>query len=83
MFLTATLTKSINEGAFVSVTHIYQGQGVLLHLLPFPNSEVRIIGQSGSSRQAIVKISTLFEIKYSEKLHPTRGTTFRIVIPGL
>lgn len=69
MLLTAASTKSINGGAFVSVTHIYQGQRVLLHPLPHPISEARIIGQSGSSRQVIVKISPIFEVKYSEKLH--------------
>ena len=52
----------------MSVTHMYQGRRVLLHSLPHPISEVRIIRQSGSSRQAIVKISPLFELKYSEKL---------------
>lgn len=70
MLLTAALAKSNNEGAFVSVTHMYQGRRVLLHSLPHPISEVSIIRQSGSSRQAILKISPLFEVKYVEKLHP-------------
>lgn len=56
----------------MSVTHMYQGRRVLLHPLPHPISEVRIIGQSGSSRQAIMKISPLFEVEYFEKLQVLR-----------